>query len=68
MSELINGDRVHVDEGVRGVVICDYLDRIAGKDAFVKELDLDEDEAFVVRDLKDELGTFVPLEFLSKVG
>lgn len=67
MASFNKGERVNVSGEVKGNVICDHLDNIAGKEAFVKTADDKNQEAFVVKSLDDEDGTFVPYKFLEHI-
>lgn len=59
------GDKVAVEDSIRKYSECEYVDRIAGRFGHVVQVDVSANEAFVVANVDDSDGTYVPLEFLS---
>lgn len=59
------GDKVAVEDSIRKYSECEYVDRIAGGVGYVLQVDVSDNEAFVVANVDDSDGTYVPFEFLS---
>lgn len=68
MSEFVEGERVYVKPEIAEISICEFVDDIAGKEAFVAGYYPEDDEAFVVSEMGREYGTYVPLEYLKKLA